>query len=149
MVGDSGCDGIQKVAGGICLEDVTRRPSAHGSVSNLAITILSDKDDSSSWTSLANDASNLYSIECRQPEIKQNEVRLKFDCFLDGVLSVADFGNNLPSWTCLQDSAYLRPPLHIIVGDQNGRRSVPCGLNTGSAYADSLRERQQAPNCVK
>ena len=78
MITDGRRDSLQKNVHSIYLQDITRRACAHSIASNVGVSILSKEDYFRLGTSLANDTRDFYSVQLRETEVKQNNVRPKF-----------------------------------------------------------------------
>ena len=103
-----------------CLTAIKRGPH------NVTVVVKCQEDYPRPRRFLPDHLGSFDTIQAGQGNIQNYDVRLQFTCFLDSLLPIGRFGDDLPFWIRRQDLANSRPPARGMIDDENTRKCEMC-----------------------
>jgi hypothetical protein len=117
-----GLDGGDEDAIGFVLEDVAASAGVDNLVNEFVGFVHGEDEDFGSWKGLVNATSGLDAIEERHADIKDEDIGLQLDGFVDGLAAVGGFGANLPTSVRFEECTEPGADDGVIIRDKKAQR---------------------------
>src|SRR5215467_5380560 len=114
-------DNLTQPSSGFGFLDVSCLTDIKSGFHSVAVVVHCEEDYPRLRRFLPNHLGSFDPIQAGQSNIEDYDVRLQFTCFLDSLLPIGRFGDDLPFWMRRQNLANSRPPTRPIIDDENSR----------------------------